>query len=188
MWRNNTQHWGDVTKAVHWLTVVLIIGMLIAGFSYAEFIEDVTTKVTVMQWHKSFGILILALSVGRLAWRWGGGAVPTLPPTTTVLERRLAAIVHGALYALLLAMPLVGWLVVSSSTRNIPTVIFGTFTLPRLVGPSKEMHEFFEEAHEMLAFVLIAVFALHVAAALKHHVVLKDDVLRRMLPKWAGGR
>lgn len=179
--RNTTERWGAVTQTFHWLTLVLILGMLLSGFAFADWVSDTATRVEILQWHKSFGILILALTVLRLMWRSVNPA-PPLPNNLKPYERFLAKFTHIALYVLLIAMPIIGWLIISTSTRNIPTMIFGLFTLPRIASPDKEMHEFYEEAHEFVAFVIIAIVAVHTLAALKHHFVLKDNVLRRMLP------
>ena len=95
-------------------------------------------------------------------------------------ERFLARFTHAALYVLLFAMPLSGWMM--SSARGFPVSWFGFFTLPDLVAKNKSLYEALLTTHETLAWVLGAVVTLHVAAALKHHFMHRDDVLRRMLP------
>ncbi|MGD8326563.1 MAG: cytochrome b [Sphingomonadales bacterium] len=183
MLRNTLDRWGSLAQSVHWLTVLLILGMLLSGFAVAEWISSKATEFTVLQWHKSFGILVLTLTALRLVWR-GFNPTPKLPDTMKGYERSLAHITHWGLYFLLFAMPIVGWMIISTSTRNIPTVIFGLFTLPRIASPDREAHEFYEELHEVMAFVLIALAVFHILAALKHHIILKDDVLRRMTPRF----
>ena len=179
--RNTIRKWGSVSQFIHWLTFFVIVGMLISGFAVSEWIDAISSKFKVIQWHKSFGILILSLTALRLIWR-SVSPTPSLPRTMSGLERRLAALSHILLYGLLFAMPLVGWLMISSSTRAIPTVIFGLFTLPRLIGPDAALHEFFENLHLALAILFMIVIFVHIAAALKHHFINKDDVLKRMLP------
>ena len=181
MLRNTLARWGLLTQGLHWIMALLIFGMLLSGFAVAEWISSIATQFKVIQWHKSFGLLILTLVIIRLAWR-GMNPTPRLPDGLKSYEVALAHLTHWGLYILLFAMPIVGWLVVSSSPRNIPTVIFGLFTLPRIISQDAEAHEFYEELHEILAFALIALVVLHIGAALKHHFILKDDVLRRMLP------
>jgi cytochrome b561 len=181
MMRNTSERWGIISQAFHWLTLLLILGMLLSGFAFADWVSDTATRVEILQWHKSFGILILTLTILRLVWRVINPS-PPLPDNMQPYERVLAKFTHLALYVLLIAMPLIGWLMISTSSRNIPTVVFGLFTLPRIASPDKAMHEFYEEAHEAVAFIIIAIVAFHAIAALKHHFVIKDNVLRRMLP------
>lgn len=181
MWKNSSERWGAISQGFHWLTVLLVFGLLVVGFLMADFIEDIGARFRLIQWHKSFGMLVLALSMLRLVWR-ACGPVPLLPTSLKPHEKVLAHLTHYGLYAVLFAMPIVGWLMVSASTRGIPTEVFGLFTLPKLIGPDKALHDFFEDLHEILAFVLIGLVALHAGAAFKHHFVLKDNILRRMLP------
>jgi cytochrome b561 len=136
-------------------------------------------KIALLARHKSVGITILMLATLRLIWRWLN-PVPALPGTLKPYERFLAHVTHIGLYALLFAMPVTGWLM--SSARNFPVSWFGFFQLPDLVTPDRRLYDTLHETHEMLGNALIAVAVLHVLAALKHHFVLKDDTLRRMLP------
>src|SRR5205085_10344839 len=129
--------------------------------------------------HKSVGITILGLALIRLMWR-GATPPPPLPDTLRPYERALARFTHAALYFLLFAMPLSGWMM--SSARGFPVSWFGFFQLPDLVPKNKALYEALLTTHGTLAVVLAVVVALHVAGALKHHFIHKDDVLRRMLP------
>lgn len=79
-------------------------------------------------------------------------------------------------------MPLAGWVSTDTSELGIPTRIFKLFTLPTIFGPNDALHELSEEMHEVMAWALVALLVLHIGAALKHHFILKDDILRRMLP------
>ena len=180
--KNTPVRWGVVSSALHWLSALLVLGLLVAGFSYAELITDTATKFNVMQLHKSFGILLLTVTLIRIVCRFSLGPIPKVSPSSTAFEHRIAVVLHNVFYVLLIAMPVVGWLIVSTSTKGIPTEIFGLFTLPKLIAPNKELHGLFEEMHEILAFVLIGLLLLHIGAALKHHLVYKNDILRRMLP------
>lgn len=136
-------------------------------------------KLTLLARHKSVGITILALVILRLAWR-AVNEHPPLPGNLKAYERALARLTHLALYVLLFALPLTGWTM--SSARGFPVSWFGFFTLPDLVPKSRPLYEALVMTHHTLAWFLFAVVALHVAGALKHHFVHKDDVLRRMLP------
>ncbi len=176
--RNTTQRWGALAQTFHWVIVVL----LVIQVTLAEMADDLPAgmrKLTLLARHKSVGITILALVILRLAWR-AADEHPALPANLKPYERTLARLTHLALYVLLFAMPLTGWTM--SSARGFPVSWFGFFTLPDLVPKSRPLYEALLITHQTLAWFLFAVVALHVAGALKHHFVHKDDVLRRMLP------
>ena len=179
--RNTSRRWGAVSQLLHWLIVALII----LQFTLALIADELhgSRKVAMLARHKSFGITILVLAALRLAWR-ALNPTPELPTTLKPYERTLARGTHLLLYVLLFAMPLSGWTM--SSARGFPVSWFGFFQLPDLVPKNKALYEALVDTHGTLACVLVAVVALHVAAALKHHFVLKDDVLRRMLPGSTG--
>ncbi len=176
--RNTTRRWGAIAQLLHWLVVLLII----AQFTLALMADDLPAgmkKLVLLSRHKSIGITILGLVFLRLGWRWAN-LTPTLPATLKPYERVLARGTHLLLYVLLFAIPLTGWTM--SSARGFPVSWFGFFQLPDLVPKNKALYEVLGSTHETLAWTLVAVVALHIGAALKHHFMLKDDVLRRMLP------
>ena len=176
--RNTTERWGWVSQLLHWVIVVLIILQV----TLAEIADDLplgAKKLAVLARHKSVGITILGLAVLRLTWRLLH-PTPTLPQTLKPYERALARFTHFMLYALLFAMPLSGWMM--SSARGFPVSWFHVFQLPDLVPKNKALYDALLTTHHTLAVVLAAVVTLHVAGALKHHFLLKDNVLRRMLP------
>jgi cytochrome b561 len=175
--KNNDSSYGAIAQLFHWTIVVLIV----TQFVLAEKAEDLplSAKVATLAQHKSVGITILALALLRLGWRWLN-PVPPLPPRTPRWQHFAAHGSHILLYALLLIMPLLGWLM--SSARNFPVSWFGLFTLPDFIEPSQGAFKFFRTAHMVLSKVLFVVALLHIAAALKHHFIDRDDVLRRMLP------
>ena len=176
--RNTTARWGSLAQLLHWVIVALIITQLVlAGMSSR--LPLGMAKLAVLARHKSVGITILGLAIIRLAWRWLN-PTPELPNTLKPYERVLANVTRFMLYALLFAMPFTGWIM--SSARNFPVSWFNLVQLPDLVAPNRPLYDAMHETHEILAWTLIAVAVLHAAAALKHHFVLKDDVLRRMLP------
>jgi cytochrome b561 len=176
--RNTTARWGAIAQLLHWGVVALVITQFVLA-NVAEDLPLGPDKVGVLARHKSVGITILMLALLRLAWRTAN-PVPVLPAGLKTWERRLARGTHAALYVLLFAIPLSGWAM--SSARNFPVSWFGLVQLPDFVQPSRAAYDLFHEVHEVLGRLLIAVTVLHVLAALKHHFVLKDDVLRRMLP------
>ena len=136
-------------------------------------------KLQALAWHKSFGLTILALAVIRLVWRWTN-PVPDLSTETRPWERVLAKISHLLLYALIFALPLTGWMM--SSAKNYPVSWFSLFQVPDLVAPSETLFNQMRHLHHLLFDVLVVVAVLHVAGALKHHFVDRNDVLKRMLP------
>ncbi len=176
--RNTPRRWGAIAQLLHWLIVLFIV----AQFTLATLFDQLPAgarKLTLLSRHKSVGITILMLALVRLAWRWNN-PTPTLPDTLKPYEHALARLTHGLLYGLLFAVPLSGWLM--SSARGFPVSWFGLFQLPDLVPKNKALYAALLTTHGILAWTLGIVATVHLLAALKHHFVLKDDVLRRMLP------
>jgi cytochrome b561 len=176
--KNDESRYGVVAQLFHWAIVVLII----VQFILANRQHDLPlgpAKIAVLAQHKSFGITILGLVLMRLIWRWLN-PVPAEPLDIPHWQRIAARVSHLGLYALLLITPVVGWLM--SSARNFPVSWFGLVTLPDFIEPDRPTYEFLHETHELLAQTLFWLALLHVAAALKHHFIDKDNVLRRMLP------
>ncbi|MEN3975264.1 cytochrome b [Emcibacter sp. SYSU 3D8] len=170
-----------VAITLHWLIALavgalVVLGIVMTGLPDAE----LARKFALYQWHKSIGITVLLLSLLRLAWRLTHRA-PPLPPTLKPWERIAARATHIGFYGLIILIPLLGWAMVSASPYNIPTVLYGQISWPHLPVP-KSMFGAALAAHVWLAFGAVALLVLHVAAALKHHFILKDDVLARMVP------
>lgn len=185
-WRNTPTRYGLVAMILHWLIALAVIAMLTLGFVMGEVREGSPLQFQLFQWHKSIGITILLLTVLRLAWRLMNRR-PPFPPTMRPWERTLARLTHFAFYALLFALPLTGWAMVSTSPLAIPTLLYGVVPWPHLpwlaeVRDPEAVEAALSETHELLAFTMIALLLLHVAGALRHHFILHDTVLRRMLP------
>src|SRR5215467_9064169 len=136
-------------------------------------------RLNLFVWHKSLGMLILALLALRLLWRLSHRA-PRLPWEMPLWERAAAQLSHFLLYALMLALPLTGWVI--SSASNVPFKIFWTIPLPAIAAPDKALADLFATIHGWLVTLLALVLVAHVGAALRHHYVRKDAVLSRMLP------
>jgi cytochrome b561 len=166
-----------VSKALHWLIAVLAFSQLAMGkFFEVEADED----NGLFGWHTALGLLVLVLMVVRLGWRLSHD-VPRLPARTPAWQQATARAMHLAFYALLIALPLSGWLM--TSVEGDPVSFFGWFTVPPLPVPGGEASEdLIEETHEVLGNLLLILAGIHVLAGLKHHFVDRDDVLRRMLP------
>jgi len=175
--KDSPSRFGVVSILNHWVTAVLVLGMIGVGL-YMSDLPRGPDKSQMIGMHKSIGIIVLGLALLRLLWRMGN-PLPALLGTDSAWQRRAARIAHLALYALLLVLPLTGWIM--SSAGNHPVSVFGLFTLPPLVDQSKALGEAFEEIHVVLAWSLMAVLALHFVAALKHHFMDGDATLRRML-------
>lgn len=176
--RNTRERWGAVSQLLHWLIVALIAVQAALGLTGLMLPLGVAKLATLAR-HKSIGITILGLATLRLLWRWVN-PTPPLPSNLEPHERFLARFTHAALYVLLFAMPLTGWTM--SSARGFPVSWFNLLELPDLVPKSAPLYGALVATHAALACSLAVVVALHVAGALKHHFVLRDDTLRRMLP------
>ena len=172
---NSENQFGLMTIFLHWLMAILIIGLLALGL-YMVNLPISYQKLKLYGWHKEYGLLVLALVIFRLAWRLTN-AVPNL--SLPLWEIVAARAVHWTFYLFMFAMPITGWLITSAA--GLPASFFGLFVLPNLIAPSDEMLKFFEMVHEWLGYGLIGLIVMHVSAALKHHFINKDDILRRML-------
>jgi len=175
--RNTADHYGSLAKLLHWSIMLLILVQFFLAES-ADDLPDGIEKLKILSRHKSIGMLVLALAVVRIGWKIANRGLPA--PVGSGILKKTAAAGHGLLYLLILLQPLTGWAM--SSAANFPVTFFGWFQFPALVGANPELHERLADVHEALFWVLAAVAALHAAAALYHHFVLKDGVLRRMSP------
>jgi len=182
--------YGAVAKGLHWLIALAIVTMLVIGFTMTR-MPNGSEKFALFQWHKSIGITILLLSLLRLLWRLVH-PVPPLPPAMPRWEKIAARASHAFFYVLMIGMPLTGWAIVSASPLNLPTMLYGIVRWPNLpvlpdLENKKEIGHMIGGFHNTGAYVLAGLLALHVAAALKHHFMDKDDVLARMMPKAFAG-
>jgi len=164
--------------AFHWVIAALVLFNLWLGL----FHETLPRDWKVMPVHRSVGVTILVLSVARLGWRLAHRP-PALPAAMPDWERIAAKAMHWALYALLLILPLTGWIFSSNPERLRPVSWFWLFDLP-VLPVSAGFADAAKEAHELLGWSMAALVAIHILAALRHHFLLRDNVLPRMLP-WA---
>jgi cytochrome b561 len=178
--RNSHTHWGTLAKLFHWGMAVLIIGtsilMLHVNGSMPWFKSSPLFFITYIHWHKAFGLLALALLVGRWLWR-RANVVPQTAPLTAV-EARWSHRAHGLLYLLMLVVPVSGW--IASSAFGSGTNVFGLFTIPPIIPKSKPLVGPAYWVHFGLSWSLLALVSVHVIAAFWHHDRRKDDVLRAM--------
>ncbi|HBN50380.1 MULTISPECIES: cytochrome b [Thalassospira] len=175
--RSTQTGFGPVTKGFHWLIAILFVTMFAIGW-YMDLLPLGLEKLAWISRHKSIGVTILLLVVLRIIWRLAEQTPEGLGEKAW--ERQAAKLAHFALYAVMLAMPLSGWLM--SSAANFSVSVFGLFTLPDLVGPDKALYEQLRFTHWILSWVIVGLVGLHVAAAFKHHFINRDATLRRMLP------
>jgi cytochrome b561 len=178
MLRNTADSWGAAAKAFHWGMAALILAQLALGLAAASWRLS-PTKLELFVWHKSLGMLVLALLVLRVLWRLANSS-PALPAALPAWERAAARTSHAALYLLMAALPLTGWVV--SSASGIPFRIFWLIPLPSIAPADEALAQAFGRVHGALALSLVAVLALHIGAALRHHFVRRNEVLTRMLP------
>lgn len=172
---NTEDQYGLIAKMFHWLIAVMIIALIPIGL-FMSGMENSPLKFQVFAMHKSFGLLVFFLGLGRIVWRM-------VSPPPDHLENHqhwevtLAAAAHFWLYVCIIGMPLSGWLM--SSAGEFPVPFFG-LQMPHLVGKDESLMALFGQTHEILAYTLLFVLGLHVAGALKHHVIDKDETLQRM--------
>jgi len=172
-----SESWSRTARSLHWLMALLILSQAVVGWIGHE-MERSPLKVDVLTAHKSLGITLLMLAVFRLLWRWTHRAPPH-PAGSPPWQSWAARLTHIALYVLMFALPLSGWLV--ASTSIVPWKLWWLIPWPKIASADKTLHEIAEDIHEALVWWLVAVLAVHVAAALWHHFARRDTVLLRML-------
>ncbi len=171
--------YGTLARIFHWLTVLLIAVQLPIGMYMVERAEstkfDATTG-TLYDTHKLLGVIVLLLVLARLFYRLTNGA-PSDEPTLEMWQRLVSHITHWSIYVLLIAVPIGGYLGVSYYGAAAP---FG-IQLPVFVAKNEDTAKLVFQLHQMGARLLLLLIAMHVGAALFHHFVRKDNVLRRMI-------
>lgn len=176
--KNTLNSFGYVAKSFHWIVAFLIIGMLVFGY----FLEDFPAAAGEIPFntHKTIGIIILALVVARLWWRWRN-VQPAYSSRLPSFYKVMAGLAHYAIYVVILLMPVSGW-VMSTASGHIPHFL-GWFYFPMPGIPlDGALASTAYQVHSVLAITLIVLLLMHVGAALFHHFILGDNVLRRMLP------
>ena len=164
--------------ALHWLIALLIFAVFPLGV-YMHDLPLSPTKLQLYSYHKWIGITILLWAVVRIVWRVTHRP-PALPVGTPAWEILVSHLTHWALYLLILVVPISGWLM--SSAKGFQTVWFGLIPLPDLVGKDKALGELLGNLHQGLNAVLLLLVGLHIAAAIKHKLIDRDQILERMLP------
>jgi len=177
--KNSQDHYGSVSKLFHWLTVLILIGMFTIGF-FGGSVQDAATRSSLYQGHKATGLLVIMITLLRLGWKLINPR-PRLPDNIPAWQRKSANAAHFLLYGFLLAMPFSGW-IMATAAGKYPN-FYGLFVAPLPgIEQSKALAKTFSQVHGIIAWCFLAVIALHLLAALKHHFINRDTVLRNMLP------
>ena len=163
-----------VGRILHWLTAILVFSGLIIGFVMVNSLADYATLLRI---HETVGATILVVVVVRLINRITHRP-PTLPATVGRVERLMVVGSEMAMYALLLAQPLIGWAMVSAS--GTPVLVFGAIPVPSIAPANLALFSALRETHSVFAYLLVVVIAAHVSAVLLHTITLRDGMLRRM--------
>ncbi|MBU6504341.1 MAG: cytochrome b [Betaproteobacteria bacterium] len=171
-----TQKYSSTAITLHWLIALMIAVAFLVGLYVAD-LELSPWKLKVLTWHKWTGVTIFLLVLFRILWRLSHRP-PEMPAGMSDLMKKLAHLTHLAIYLLMVIVPILGWL--HSSAAGVSVVYFNLITLPDLVGKDKALSHLFGELHENGAWALVGLVGLHVAAALKHQLVDKDNLLARM--------
>lgn len=171
-------HYSTGSKVLHWLIALIVIVML----SFSFFLQDIAKPIqpTAYMIHKSLGLTVLALMIIRIVWINHAGR-PDLPATVPTWEKIFSRVVQYSMYVFLIAMPVCGWIL--SVTANRIPVYFGLVKVPIPgLAPNEAVSHFFSQCHTTIAWILIVLITLHIAGAVKHYLIDKDNVLQRMLP------
>lgn len=187
--KNSPEGWGLPARLLHWGMALLILGLLGLGWYMVNVVGtgDLVLRFRLTQLHKSFGFVVFALALLRLGWRLAN-PTPTEPPGHA-WEKAAARAAHLALYGLMLALPLSGWLMASASPMNDPgafpfqvrNMVFGLFELPDPIHPGdRRLEALFKAVHWWAALALAVLLIAHAGAALMHHLIRRDRVLLRM--------
>lgn len=178
-----TDHYPATSKMLHWLVAACVLATAVVAIAMTR-IDKGSTQDTLYNLHKSLGVLILVLMVLRLINRLAAGA---LAPEEAIepWQKAVSSIMHTSLYVLLLAMPVVGY--IANSAYGASTPFFGVFELPGIVGKNEVLATQLFTLHRWVGWFVILLVLTHVSAALYHHFVRRDVVLKRMLPRAMGG-
>ncbi|HZW25400.1 MAG TPA: cytochrome b [Gallionella sp.] len=178
-WKNTTTRYGSLTVGIHWLMLLLFIAVYGTIELRELFEKGSDPREALKTWHFMLGMLVFVLVWLRIAARLSG-PTPAINPEPVVWQQLSAKLLHLALYALMIGMPISGWLLLSASGKVIP--FFG-LELPPLIAPDKELAKQIKEVHEFVGTAGYYLIGLHAAAALYHHVIKRDNTLTRMLPE-----
>lgn len=176
--KNTPDRYGSLLVAVHWLMLLLFVAVYASIELHEIFPKGSEPREAMKTWHFMLGMLVFVLVWLRLVARLSNPA-PAIRPEPPAWMQLAAKLAHLALYALMIGMPLLGWLILSAAGKPIP--FFG-LELPALVGENKELSKQLKEVHETLGNAGYFLVGLHVVAAICHQRILRDNTMARMLP------
>ena len=177
---NTSRHFSPLARLLHWTMAVLILAMLFVGVAMVATVSH--AHATLIALHRPLGVALLVLALIRVAVRLKNGS-PALPDDMPALQRFAARASHLVLYGLFIAMPLIGWAMLSAG--GYPITLFGTWHLPAIVPQNVDLFALLRALHTWLAFALFATVLAHIAAALFHGLIRRDGVFSSMA---RGGR
>ncbi|MFA6920482.1 MAG: cytochrome b [Gallionella sp.] len=178
-WKNTEIRYGSLTIGIHWLMLLLFIAVYASIELRSFYPKGSDPREALKTWHFMLGMLVFVLVWPRIAARLSGPA-PAIEPAIAPWQQLSAKLLHLALYAFMIAMPLIGWLLLSASGKPIP--FFG-LELPALIDKNKDTANLLKEIHETIGTAGYYLIGLHAAAALHHHYIKHDNTLTRMLPE-----
>lgn len=177
-WKNSKTKYGAASIGLHWLMLLLLAAVYACMELRGIFPKGSALRDGMKNWHYMLGLSVFGLTWLRLALQLSG-VTPDIKPPAPRSQMRLAAFMKIALYALMIGMPLLGWMLLSAEAKSIP--FFG-LQLPALIGADKALAKQIKEVHELFGTVGYFLIGLHAAAGLYHHYIVRDNTLRRMLP------
>lgn len=174
--RNSTVQWGSLAKALHWLVAIGIVGLIYLGLLQDEMPKG-DARAEIRMIHGSIALIVFALMTVRIAWRWLN-ETPSHPSGNPAWQNLAATLVHWGLYIAIFVQLFSGAMVVATNGNGLP--FFGLFRIPVPVAEDHDAHEFWEEVHEPVWWVIAFLAVIHVLAAIYNHFLARNDVLRRM--------
>lgn len=175
---NSAYYWGIPARALHWAAALLVAVLFIHGSLWLEDWDDAGEAGRgALAWHASAGITLIAVMLVRLVWRLFN-RTPMMPAVTPDWEKRVAHLAHAGLYAVTFVAALTGWLATGGIEPPLRSQLFWLLDVP---PPGWSGGEIVRELHELSVNLLVALAAAHAVAALWHHFVMQDSILRRML-------
>ena len=178
-WKNTTTRYGSLSIGLHWLMLLLFIAVYGTIELRELFEKGSDPREALKTWHFMLGMLVFVLVWLRIAARLSG-PTPAIVPEPVAWQQLASRLMHLALYVLMIAMPISGWLLLSAAGKPIP--FFG-LELPALIGENKDLAKQIKELHEFFGTAGYFLIGLHALAALQHHYMVRDNTLTRMLPE-----
>jgi cytochrome b561 len=179
MIRNSTTDWGWTAKVLHWVGAAMILVLLVHGW-WMTHVTPRPERLANYGWHSALGYDLFALLILRLLWRWLN-PLPELPAGLKRWEHVAARVSHASMYVLMFLISLTGWMVATTFRAPMTKDLLGIDVPPIVTTMDRSLRQWLEDSHMTLAYVLAVVALIHIAAALRHHILKRNNVLRRMI-------